>query len=106
MPAGSINVRLFGSLHTLRRQRGLPVAVSVEVPPEGMSGVDLAEALELPLDLIEGLFRNHTVCPVTERVYPGDEVAFVPEGTPGPHRFFLGLYKAGREAAAVSDKAE
>ena len=30
-------------------------------------------------------------------VSPGDRVAFVPYGTPGPHRVFLGLYTAGKE---------
>jgi len=25
-------------------------------------------------------------------------VAFVPRGTPGPHRFTLGLWKAGQES--------
>jgi len=36
-------------------------------------------------------------------VSPGDRVAFVPYGTPGPHRVFLGLYAAGEEE---SDAAE
>lgn len=95
----TVNVRLFGALHALRKERGLPTALEVDVPAEGMTGADLATALDLPLERIEGLFCNHTVYPVGHRIYPGDEVAFVPEGTPGPHRFFLGLYKAGKNPA-------
>lgn len=106
MPTGTINVRLFGALHALRRERGLSTTMTFEVPEEGITGEELASALDLPLDLVEGVFRNHTVGPVSERLYPGDEVAFVPEGTPGPHRFFLGLYKAGHAATRTGDEAE
>jgi len=106
MPAGTITVRLFGTLHALRRERGLPTTMALEVPEDGITGVQLAEELDLPLELIEGLFRNHTVGPVSQRLYPGDEVAFVPEGTPGPHRFFLGLYKAGHEGAPDGGEPE
>lgn len=97
--AGVVNVRLFGTLHALRKERGLPTKLEVDVPDDGMTGAELANTLELPLENIEGLFCNHTVYPVAHRIYPGDEVAFVPEGTPGPHRFFLGLYKAGKDPA-------
>jgi hypothetical protein len=34
-------------------------------------------------------------------ISPGDRVAFVPYGTPGPHRVFLGLYAAGKESDAA-----
>ena len=105
MPTGTINFRLFGTLHSLRRERGLPTTVTFEVPEEGITGADLASALDLPLDLVEGVFRNHTVGPVSQRLYPGDEVALVPEGTPGPHRFFLGLYKAGHETDRDGDES-
>ena len=93
-----VTVRLFGALHSLRRERGLPTVVDIEVPEEGISGAALAERLDLPIELIEGVFCNRTVRPVGWVIRPGDRVAFVPKGTPGPHRFFLGLYAAGRES--------
>jgi len=96
MTEGCVTVRLFGSLHTLYRERGLPTTVSAEVPQEGMSARDLAISLGLPLDMIEGVFCNRVVYGVGHVVLPGDRVAFVPKGTPGPHRFFLGLYAAGK----------
>lgn len=99
MPHPAVTVRMFGCLHTLRKERGLPTTVEVEVPSEGVTGAELATMLDLPLDRIEGVFCNRTVYPIRHLIMPGDRVAFVPEGTPGPHRFFLGLYAAGKDDA-------
>jgi hypothetical protein len=71
--------------------------VEVAVPPEGVTGADLASMLDLPHSMIEGVFCNRVVRPMSHLIRPGDRVAFVPEGTPGPHRFFLGLYAAGKD---------
>lgn len=92
-----VTVRIFGSLRPYRDARGLPYLDTVEVPGSGLTGDELAERLELPVDKIEGMFVNHTVMPLTRLVRPGDRVAFVPYDTPGPHRVFLGLYDAGKE---------
>lgn len=97
MPGPAITVRFFGRLHVLRKERGLPTVAEVGVPAEGLSGVELAALTDTPLDDVEGLFCNRTVYPLNHHIAPGDRVAFVPKGTPGPHRFFLGLYAAGRE---------
>jgi hypothetical protein len=91
-----VTVRMFGLLHQFRSERGLPSMVEVTVPPEGTTGRDLALELGLPCDRIEGVFVNRTVYGIDHPVVPGDRVAFVPYGTPGPHRVFLGLYDAGR----------
>ncbi|MDZ4655658.1 MAG: MoaD/ThiS family protein [Coriobacteriia bacterium] len=98
MSAGDVSVRMFGVLHALRTERGLPSAVTIQVPTEGVPAHEIAVELELPIDQIEGVFCNHTVYGVDRIIRPGDEVAFVPYGTPGPHRFFLGLYKAGKNS--------
>jgi hypothetical protein len=90
-------VRMFGSLHTHRTARGLDTTVTVDLPAEGMTGRALAQRLELPLDQIEGVFCNGHVHGLGHVVRPGDRVGFVPHGTPGPHRFMLGLYQAGKE---------
>lgn len=99
MPDPTVTVRMFGALHTLRRERGLPTVAEVAIPIEGLTATALAEQLDLPLDLIEGVFCNRTVYPMRHHIAPGDRVAFVPKGTPGPHRFFLGLYAAGKDEA-------
>jgi hypothetical protein len=90
-------VRMFGVLHTLRRERGLPTTVEIHVPDEGTTGRLVAIGFDLAPELIEGVFVNRTVCPLDHPVLPGDRIAFVPYGTPGPHRFYLGLYNAGRK---------
>lgn len=100
MTEPSVTVRMFGCLHTLRKARGLPTTADVPIAAEGLTAADLAVQMDLPLDLIEGVFCNRTVYPLSHRVRPGDRVAFVPKGTPGPHRFFLGLYAAGQEECA------
>lgn len=89
-------VRIFGMLGALRTERGLPTTVEVEVRVEGVTAGELADELGLPHELIEGVFCNHTVYGLEHVIRPGDRVAFVPYGTPGPHRFTLGLYDAGR----------
>lgn len=98
-----VSVRIFGSLRPFRTERGLSCDLSVEVPEEGVVASDLALELGLPLDWVEGVFVNHTVHGVGVMVSPGDRIAFVPRGTPGPHRVFLGLYAAGREGEESGD---
>lgn len=98
-----VHVRVFSSLRPFRTERGLSCDFAVEVPEEGVVASDLALELGLPLDWVEGVFVNHTVHGVGAKVSPGDRIAFVPRGTPGPHRVFLGLYAAGREDEASED---
>lgn len=99
MSGGTVNVRMFGIISNLRDERGLPRNEVVELPEEGVTGLQLAEMLDIPRDMVEGVFVNHVVCGLDQIVRPGDRVAFVPYGTPGPHRFFLGLFAAGRKSA-------
>jgi len=94
-------VRMFGCLHTLRREKGLPTTADVPVPDEGVTGTELAHLLDLPLEMIEGVFCNRSVYPMRHVIHPGDRVAFVPKGTPGPHRFLLGLYAAGKDDSSA-----
>lgn len=94
--SGKVTVRMFGRLYTLRRERGLPDVAEVAVPPEGRTAEDIAHELGLPDEEIEAVFCNHRTYALDYVVRPGDAVAFVPRGTPGPHRFTLGIYSAGR----------
>jgi hypothetical protein len=92
-------IRVFGCLHDLCCERGIPTTMLVDVSEEGTAASEIAIRLGLPLDQIEGVFCNGTVYPIEHIVHPGDRAAFVPYGTPGPHRFSLGLYKAGKAGA-------
>lgn len=91
-----VTVRMFGVLSARCKERGTPTIVEVEVGASGRTAASIADELDLPLELIEGVFCNHTVYGVEHVIHAGDRVAFVPYGTPGPHRFYLGLYDAGR----------
>lgn len=89
-------VRMFGALHTIRKGRGLASVAEVLIPAEGRTARDIARELDLPLDKIEGVFVNAIVYAIDHRVLPGDRIAFIPTGVPGPHRFMLGVHQAGR----------
>ncbi len=56
------------------------------------SGTALLVELDIPLAGVEVMFVNRkaiaTDCAV---IHPGDRVALVPPGVPGPHRFLLGF---------------
>jgi hypothetical protein len=90
-------VRVFGTLCDFQRQRDLPAETLEEIPPGGISANELAERMGLPVDSIEGVFCNHTIYSLAHVIMPADQVAFVPYGTPGPHRYYLGLYRAGHK---------
>lgn len=87
-------IRLFGVLHSIRKEQGLEPVAHIVIPPEGLVARDVAVELNLPLDKIEGIFINHIVHDIDETIHSGDELAFVPTGVPGPHRFMLGIYSA------------
>src|SRR5512146_1030413 len=89
-------VRMFGALHMLRKERGLESTTDVNLPPEGCEARDLARELDLPLEKIEAVFVNHLAYSLDHHIQPGDRVAFVPKGIPGPGRFLLGIHNATR----------
>jgi hypothetical protein len=97
--SGVVAARLFGALYTWAHGQGRPTAFEVEVPPGGVAARDLAKQAGLPLDLIEGVFVDGRVHGADHVIFPGQRVAFVPKGTPGPHRVFLGLYDAGKQGS-------
>jgi hypothetical protein len=90
-----VRVRFFGRLHTFRKARGLPVEVELEIPEGGRTASQIAADLELPPESIEAVFCNHRAFDLSHAILPGDRIAFVPTGTPGPHRYTLGIYEAG-----------
>lgn len=90
----STTVRMFGALHTIRKNLNLPSTVDVTLPTEGCAASTLAENLNLPLDKIEAVFVNRLAYGLDHHVNPGDRVAFVPTGIPGPARGLLGIFGA------------
>ena len=104
-PTTPVVIRMFGALRTLRRERGFDPVTEIDVPAEGARARDIATDLDLPANLIEGVFVNHTVRGLDHTVMPGDRIAFVPPGTPGPHRYTLGLYGAGADGSCSSEES-
>ncbi len=84
-------VRMFGCLHTYRREQGLEPKVEMTLPVAGCTALELARELELPLEKVEAVFINHLVYPLDHHVSPGDRVAFIPTGVPGPYRLLIGI---------------
>ncbi|WP_129126563.1 MoaD/ThiS family protein [Geomonas oryzae] len=75
-------VRMFGALHTVRKNRGLPSQAEVDVPEDGVSAASIAHDLDLPMEKVEAVFVNHRVYTLDHKVKPGDSVAFIPTGIP------------------------
>jgi hypothetical protein len=97
-------IRMIAILDGYRRARDLPTVVSLQVPSDGRTARSIAEDLDLPLDLVEGLFLNHRGAGLDALVRPGDRVAFVPRGTPASHPAFFGPFEtrdAGRPEASA-----
>ena len=91
--SGVVNIRLFGFLRSYMKERGLPDRFDETIPPEGKSGRDVATEVGLPTEKIEAVFINGLVKQLDAKIHPGDRVAFVPSGTPGPYRVLLGMVK-------------
>ena len=99
---GDVTIRLFGFLRSFMRDRGLPDSYEKQLPPEGRSGLEIAGEIGLPVERIEAVFRNGHIQGLDDKVFPGDRVAFVPAGTPGPYRVLLGM--VGRSTKGVSKR--
>jgi hypothetical protein len=96
---GTIDVRSFMWLAKLFATRGWSNPRPVEIG-EAISGVALLEALQIPRGDVEALIVNHRTLPVEAcALRPGDRVALVPPGVPGPHRLLLGLHAPGGQGA-------
>ena len=73
--------------------QGLAYAFDKEIKPEGDTAYNIATALNIPPEEIEAVFLNGSVMNIYDHVFPGDRLAFIPHGTPGPYRVFLGMVR-------------
>lgn len=85
-----VEVRGFGDLRIIFTERGwaFPLLVSLE---NTTTAGELAKKLDIPIDKIEVTFVNGLAQGIDYPVKPGDRIAFVPPGTPGPYRVCLGF---------------
>ncbi len=88
---GTIEIRGFLHLSNLFKERGWESPLTYAIPG-AVSGKQLLNMLEIPAEQIEAFFINGKAQLLTSAVIrPGDRVALVPPGTPGPYRVFLGF---------------
>ncbi|ACH37994.1 MoaD/ThiS family protein [Citrifermentans bremense] len=84
----SATVRMFGALHGIRKERGQPTEVEMDVPESGCTAISIAQRLDLPPEKVDGVFINHKIYTLDHLVHPGDRVAFIPIGVPGSRGLF------------------
>jgi len=85
-------------------EQELPYAFEKEIDPKGKVAFDIASELGLPPKEVEGVFINGSVENIYDPLFPGDRVAFLPYGTPGPYRVFLGMARENVERARREKK--
>ena len=90
---GEIEVRAFGKLYFLFKERGWEQP-KIIVSQGSPTAEELRKQLDIPAEDVEVVFVNHLVCPLATPLKEGDRVAFVPPGYPSIHRFNLGFYGA------------
>ena len=101
MVADKSKVEVRGFLHLdaiLRKKYGKP-PYYIELN-EPVTGSILAHKLSIPLDEIEVIFINGFVYDLNEIINPGDRIAFLPPGCPGPYRIALGFYGKNQNSSA------
>ena len=94
-----LEIRGFLQLNSVLRKKygSMPFYIDQEEP---ITGFDLATRLDIAHEEIEVIFVNGFVQALDFVIQPGDRVAFLPPGCPGPYRIALGFYgkNQGNEA--------
>jgi hypothetical protein len=87
----AIELRGFMWLTDLFRERNWPNPYHFHITGK-LTGEQLLAMLDIPKEKVEGIFVNGRVSPVQfTLINPGDRVALLPPGTPGPYRVLLGI---------------
>jgi hypothetical protein len=89
--SGTIELRAFMGLADVFRERQWSSPHTFPLDGE-TSGAALLAKLDIPLSGVEVIFINRkAVATDNALIHPGDRVALVPPGMPGPHRLLLGF---------------
>ena len=92
----TIEVRGFLHLDKFFKEKNWPTPLLVELA-EPTTGARLAAQLEISEEEIEIVFINGFAQSLDYSIQPGDRVAFVPPGCPGPYRMALGFYSKNQD---------
>ena len=95
-----VEIRVFGSLRRYLDEKGFAPVLKWHLEGSESRAFDLARELGLPPEEVEAVFCNGHVQNIYDPIHPGDRIAFLPYGTPGPYRAFLGIWREGRKAKA------
>jgi sulfur carrier protein ThiS len=89
--SGTIELHAFMDLADVFRERQWTNPASFPLDRE-TTGAELMAKLDIPMERVEVIFINRKAIAADDAVIqPGDRVALVPPGVPGPHRFLLGF---------------
>lgn len=87
----NIEIRFFMFLAELAKERHWQIPLLMEIEDE-ISGLTLMDILDISAERVEAfLINGKVVRPPEAIIYPGDRVALLPPGTPGPYRVLLGI---------------
>ena len=87
-----IELIAFMGLRQLFKDRGWSIPHFLEIEVD-MTGEELLRFLSIDGDRVESFIVNRSAIAVEDAViHPGDRVALVPPGVPGPHRLLLGIH--------------
>ena len=90
--SGQIELIAFMGLRALFGERGWSIPHFLDVSAD-MTGEELLRFLSIDSARVESLIVNRSAIAVEDAViHPGDRVALVPPGVPGPHRLLLGIH--------------
>lgn len=88
---GTIELHAFMGLADVFRERQWTNPCDYPLEQE-TTGPELMAKLDIPMNRVEVIFINRKAIAADDAViHPGDRVALVPPGVPGPHRFLLGF---------------
>lgn len=89
----TIELRVFMGLVETFKKRDWTIPLLVNVEKE-ITAIQLIQMLNIPEKEVEIVFINGKVfLPGDGVIVPGDRVALVPPGTPGPYRVLMGFVK-------------
>ncbi|SHI53125.1 hypothetical protein SAMN02745751_00500 [Dethiosulfatibacter aminovorans DSM 17477] len=97
--SNKIEIRGFLQLDSYIRKKygSMPVFLEVEGP---LSGFELAYRMGIDPQDVEVIFVNGFVQGLDYTINPGDRMAFLPPGCPGPYRIALGFYGKNQDNEA------
>ncbi|HBF43822.1 MAG TPA: hypothetical protein DDW42_09410 [Desulfobacteraceae bacterium] len=93
----TIEIRVLGSLRC-HLEEVLTYMAEWRMEVGECRSYDVAREPGLPPEEVEEVFRNGHVQNIYDPVQTGECIAFLPYGTSGPYRTFLGIWREGRKA--------